>query len=171
MKINPLPPLEELKESLDYNPDTGIFTWKKQIANRIKVGEKAGSIDSDSGYCRIKFKNRLYLTHRIAYYMYHGIEPREKLIDHIDGDKINNKINNLRLATGSQNNMNRSMLGSNNTSGAIGVHWYKRERKWCARVTVDGVQKFLGYFINKEDAIKTRKEAAIKYHGEFRGQD
>ena len=171
MKHKPLPPLEELKEFLDYNPDTGIFTWIKKPSHPVKVGQKAGSIDYARGYFRISFKGYLYLTHRLAYYMYHGIDPLEKLIDHIDGDKINNKINNLRLASKSQNSMNRSILGSNNNSGVIGVNWVKRDRKWCARVTVDGFIKHLGLFINKEDAIKARKEGEIKYFGEFRGQD
>ena len=170
MIAKPLPPLEELKEFLDYNPDTGIFTWKKQVAPNIKVGQKAGVMHSWTYYIIITFKNREYYAHRLGYYMYHGIDPLEKFIDHIDGDKINNKINNLRLATKSQNNMNRSILGSNNNSGYTGVGWNKKDKKWSARITIDGVRKFLGYFINIEDAIKARKEGEIKYFGEFRGR-
>ena len=169
MKAKPLPPLEELKEYLDYNPDTGIFTWIKQPVNTVEVGQEAGSKHS-KGYIIIAFKNREYYAHRLGYYMYHGIDPLEKLVDHIDGDKINNKINNLRLATKSQNNMNRSILGSNNNSGYTGVGWNKKDKKWSARITIDGVRKFLGYFINIEDAIKARKEGEIKYFGEFRGR-
>ena len=175
MIAKPLPPLEELKEFLHYNPDTGIFTWKKQVTNSIKVGQKAGRIIGKNsmgygGYIIIKFNYREYYAHRLGYYMYHGIDPLEKFIDHIDGDKINNKINNLRLATKSQNNMNRSILGSNNNSGYTGVGWNKKDKKWSARITIDGVRKFLGYFINIEDAIKARKEGEIKYFGEFRGR-
>ena len=100
--------------------------------------------------------------------MFHGIDPLEKLVDHIDGDKSNNKINNLRLASKSENGRNRVNLPSNNTSGVIGVCWDKKAKKWKAFIMINGKQKHLGYFINIEDAIKARKEAEIKYFGDFR---
>ena len=126
---------------------------------------------NSNGYIQIRFKNSPYLAHRLAYYMYYGIHPLEKLVDHIDGDKTNNKIDNLRLATNSQNGMNRVSLAINNTSGATGVVWNKRRKKWTARITLDRFQKHLGIFANKEDAIKARKKGEIKYFGEFRRQD
>ena len=170
MIARPLPPLEELKEFLDYNSDTGIFTWKKQVAHTIKVGQKAGAKQS-KGYIQIKFKGHIYYAHRLAYYMYHGVDPLENLVDHKYGDGSNNKIKNLRLATNPQNCMNRVNLPSHNTSGVIGVHWDKRLKKWRAQITVNKVYKHLGLFTNKEDAIKVRKEAEIKYFGEFRSKD
>ena len=170
MRYKPLPPLEELKEFLDYNPDTGIFIWKKQVAQNIKVGQEAGAMNSN-GYIQIRFKNSPYLAHRLAYYMYYGIHPLEKLVDHIDGDKTNNKIDNLRLATNSQNGMNRVSLAINNTSGVTVVFFNKRKKKWTARITIDRFQKHLGIFANKEDAIKSRREAEIKYFGDFRGKE
>jgi len=172
MKAKPLPPLEELKEFLGYNPDTGIFTWIKPRSGRCN--HVAGSLRTTGitkGYIYIKFKNTVYRANRLAYYMHHGKDPLEKLVDHIDGDKSNNKINNLRLATKSQNAMNRVNLASNNTSGIKGVHWCNRASKWVASIKVNAVQKFLGYFINKEDAIKARKEYEIKYFGEFRRRE
>ena len=168
MKHRPLPPLEELKEFLDYNPDTGIFTWKKTTHERIKIGQEAGTIGT---YRRISINSKTYRAHRLAYYMYHGIDPLEKLVDHIDEPKTNNKINNLRLATVSQNGMNRSNLASNNTSGCTGVSWNAKEKKWCVQINYNGLYKYLGLFTNKEEAIKVRKEAEIKYFGEFRRQD
>ena len=170
MIAKPLPPLEELKEFLDYNPDTGIFTWKKQVAPNIKVGQKAGVMHSWTYYIIITFKNREYYAHRLGYYMYHGIDPLEKLVDHIDGDKSNNKINNLRLASKSQNGRNRVNLPSNNTSGVIGVSWDKNKKKWRSKICRDGVQKDLGHFTNKEDAIQARKEGEKKYFGRFRSK-
>ena len=167
MNNKPLPPLEELKEFLDYNPDTGIFTWIKKPNNRIKIGKVAGHLH-ESGYIKIVFKRSSYRVNRLAYYMYHGVDPLEKLVDHIDGNKINNKIKNLRLLNTSQNAMNRVNLSSNNTSGVTGVIWCKRARKWVVLIMVNRVQKNMGYFINKEDAIKARKEAEIKYFGDFR---
>lgn len=168
MKYTPLPPLEELKEFLDYNPDTGIFTWIKPRSGS-RLNQVAGNLHL--GYIRITFKYEHYRAHRLAYYMYYGIDPLEKLIDHIDGDKSNNKIKNLRLATKSQNNMNRISLGINNTSGISGVSWHKNNKNWRARIQLNGVAKHLGCFTNKEDAIKARKEAEIKYFGDFRSKD
>ena len=170
MSNKPLPPLEELRENIDYNPDTGIFTWIKKPSIATKVGQEAGTANKN-GYICISFRKKIYYAHRLAYYMYYGIDPLEKKIDHIRGPCNNNKINNLRLATHSQNSMNRVNLGSNNNSGYTGVDWNKRLKKWRARITINGVQKHLGYFTNKEDAIKARKEAEIKYFGEFRRQD
>ena len=170
MIARPLPPLEELKEFLDYNPDTGIFTWIKKPRQGIRVGQVAGTMSS-KGYIVIRFKRSKYLAHRLAYYMYHGVDPLEKLVDHEYGDGSNNKIKNLRLATNPQNQMNRVNLPSNNTSGVIGVHWEKARKKWRATIMLNGKRKNLGYFINKEDAIKARKEGAIKYFGDFRSKD
>ena len=165
MKANPLPPLEELKEFLDYNPDTGIFTWIKGRRG-IRVGQVAGMMTKE-GYVRITFKGIKYFAHRLAYYMYHGVDPLEKLVDHKYGGGSNNNIKNLRLATNPQNQMNRVNLPSNNTSGVIGVYWEKARKKWRATLMLNGKRKNLGYFINKEDAIKARKEGEIKYFGEF----
>ena len=98
MKAKPLPPLEELKEFLDYNPDTGIFTWIKKPNRRIKVGQVAGKM-STKGYVQIGFKGIYYFAHRLAYYMYHGVDPLENLVDHKHNPTSNNKIDNLRLAS------------------------------------------------------------------------
>ena len=102
MKFKPLPPLEELKEHFDYNPDTGVIIWKKTTNQRIKVGQEAGWLNVKTKnlvYRNIKFKHGHYKAHRLAYYMYHGIDPRNNDIDHEDRNGLNNKINNLRLAT------------------------------------------------------------------------
>ena len=169
MKYRPMPPLEELKEFLDYNPDTGIFTWIKKLCKKIKVGQEAGS-KHPKGYISIQFKGQLYLSHRIAYYMYHGVDPLEKMVDHKHNPKTNNKIDNLRLANNAQNQMHRVNLNRNNTSGVIGVYWNKKAKKWYSKIYYHSSQKHLGYFINKEDAIKARREAEIKYFGDFRSK-
>ena len=169
MKAKPLPPLKELKEFLDYNPDTGIFTWIKKPNRRVKVGQVAGTMNN-KGYIMISFRRSLYLAHRLAYYMYHGVDPLENLVDHENGGESNNKINNLRLANKSQNGTNHIKLRSDNTSGAIGVYWNKKLKKWVAWIVVNKVTKHLGLFTNKEDAIKARREAEIKYYGDFRGK-
>ena len=169
-KYIPLPPLEKLKEYLDYNPDTGILTWIKKPSYTVEVGQEAGSKHS-RGYISVSFKGQKYLAHRIAYYMYHGVDPLENFVDHEYGDRTNNKIKYIRLATVSQNAMNLINLPSDNTSGVIGVSWRKDRKKWVAVIRVDGVLKHLGYFTNKEDAIQARKEGEKKYFGRFRSKD
>ena len=91
----------------------------------------------------------------------------KKCVDHKDRCKTNNHISNLRWATGSENNQNKSMQ-LNNISGVIGVSWFKRDSKWKVQIMENGVQKHLGYFISKDDAITARSNAEIQYFGEFR---
>jgi len=177
MKSKPLPPLEELKEFLDYNPDTGVITWIKNRSG-VKLGQVAGTINT-LGYViilftpyrsKLKHSEKFILAHRVAYYMYYGVDPLEKMIDHIDGNRSNNKINNLRLATNQQNLFNQG-LSKNNTSGIKGVSWSNEKQKWVAQIFLNGRNIILGRYTHKEDAIKTRKEAEINYHGKFRKQD
>ena len=173
MKHTPLPPLEVLKEYLDYNPDTGIITWKKKPHGRIKIGQEIGGCSSSDRkyYRQFMFKGRNFYAHRVAYYMYHGVDPLEKQIDHINGNKLDNTIKNLRLATNQENQRNRR-LNKDNTSGKTGVTWHKTTKKWKAQIQVKVNQKRknhnLGYYTKKEDAIQARIEAEKKYFGEFR---
>lgn len=89
-----------------------------------------------------------------------------KIIDHIDGNGLNNQRRNLRVCTQSQNSMNRSLL-SRNRSGNKGVGWYSRYNKWRARIVVLGKEKTLGFFKSKKEAIEAYRKASIKYHGRF----
>ena len=128
------------------------------------VGQEAGTIGK---YRRIRFNDKAYPAHRLAYYMYHGIDPLESEVDHIDGNYYNNKIDNLRLATHGENQRNRK-LQINSTSGRTGVCWYKRYQTWVGYIYVDKKRIHLGSFTDKEDAIQARIEAEKKYFGEFR---
>jgi len=169
----PLPPLEELKEHFDYNPDTGIIIWKKKQKHwKVEIGQEAGCFTTSKSkkYRTITSKGIKYKTHRIAYYMHHGIDPRNNYIDHEDGNGLNNKIDNLRLATHSDNCRNRSM-NENNTSGVTGVTWNKQAQKWRGSIMIDYKSIGLGYHSNIQDAMQARKEAEKKYFGEFRRSD
>lgn len=96
--------------------------------------------------------------------------PNDMVIDHINLNKLDNRRSNLRICTYSQNNMN-TKIKSSNTSGTKGVWWNAKREKWIAEIMIDNKKYYLGEFINKEEAIKTRKEAEIKYFGEFRNKE
>jgi hypothetical protein len=102
----PLPPIEQLRELLSYDPATGALTWATRRKGGCKPGQPAGCV-SPTGYGRILCMGKSYPTHRIAWALYHGEDPYPYQIDHIDRDKINNRIANLRLATPKENCANR----------------------------------------------------------------
>lgn len=106
-------------------------------------------------------KSKTVLMHRVIMNAQKGV-----IIDHIDGDGLNNHPNNLRIATNSQNLMNRGKT-SKNTSGFKGVHWNKGHGKWQAQINVGGKHKSVGFFTTKELAYEAYCEACNKYHGEF----
>ncbi len=92
--------------------------------------------------------------------------PHGMQVDHIDGDGLNNRVSNLRVATCCQNNSNRGMY-KRNTSGYKGLRWFKRNKKWACFIGYQGRQIYGGLFENKEDAARRYNELAIIYHGEF----
>ena len=102
--------------------------------------------------------------------MYHGIDPSELAIDHIDGNPLNNKISNLRLATMSQNQCNKKVQ-TNNKSGVTGVYFINDTNKWTASIQLSGKKVVLGCYQTKEEARQARIEAEKKYFGKFRRQD
>lgn len=157
---------KELKELLHYDPETGIFTWlvTPYKYGRVKIGDSAGSNDA-YGYRRIKIKRRSYKSHRLAWLYVYGHFPPNAL-DHINVLKDDNRISNLRLATNSENQMNRGKP-SNNTSGFKGVSWHKRRKKWDAYGQLNGKNKHLGAFDTAEAASVAYKSFAEQQHGQF----
>ncbi len=152
----------ELKELLDYNPDTGIFIWKVKSTYK-KIGDIAG-YEAQDGYVRIKIKSIYYTAHKLAWIYSYNENP--ELIDHINLKKNDNRICNLRKATKSQNQYNKA-IQKNNTSGIKGVNWNCNAKKWMAITTINGKNKNLGYFDDIALAEKTVIEARLKHHGEF----
>jgi hypothetical protein len=115
---------EKLKGLLNYNPDTGIFTWKVATNNRIRVGEVAGSIDANR-YRRIRIEGVKYLEHRLAFLYMLGTVPDN--VDHIDQDRSNNKWPNLRVCSLSENQHNRA-ININSTSCLKGISFNQQCR-------------------------------------------
>ena len=166
---------EQLKELLDYDPDTGVFILKKatSIRNRCKVGEQVGCVQKmgESKYLTLRINYKLYLLHRLAWLYVYGHFP-ESEIEHINSDGTDNRMCNLQEASHSTNHKN-IFMPKNNTSGIIGVHWDKAKRKWVASIKSDGVRMSLGVFQNLFDAACARKTSEIKYgfnssHGSLR---
>ena len=147
----------KLKELLDYNPDTGVFT-RRMANNRTKP---AGVLNHD-GYVIFYIGNRRYLAHRLAWLYVNGEMPVLE-IDHINRDKADNRIANLRQVTRSEQCQNKD-IQSNNTSGVIGVSWHKTKQKWGAHIKLMNVQRHLGFYPDKESAIFARKQAEQMHH-------
>jgi len=151
-----------LLEIFDYKD--GKLLWKVAKGTRTDLlGKEAGNKRED-GYVRIKVNNRLYLAHRIIFLMVNGYLPKE--IDHIDGNRSNNKIENLREVTKSENAQNRK-TPINNTSGVKGVCWHKATKKWYVQLQVNKKNKYFGTYDDLELAQLVAIEARDKYHNQF----
>lgn len=152
---------ELLKELLEYNSETGIFTWKKFQNGRAVSGSVAGCVSG--GYVHIKVCKERFTAHRLAWLYMTGSFPSGH-IDHIDMDRSNNRIVNLRDSTRSENGQNRVRAQSNNSSGFLGVYKKKNSKKWCAQIVVSKKNKFLGVFDTAEEASKAYLNAKRNMH-------
>lgn len=154
---------EEAMARLLYNPDTGEFSWKKKgYGHRRRVGY------IKHGYhligIKVNNKYRQLPAHRIAFFMHYGYLPR--VVDHIDRNKANNTIGNLRGCSHKENCRN-SNIPDNNTSGYKGVHWCNTHQKWIAQIGINYKRIKLGSFDCKHKAAKAYNDAAVEYHKEF----
>ena len=165
-KATPLPSQQELQEAFDYRD--GNLYWKKTNTNRVKVGSKAGSVKTKpltgEQYVQVRFKGKSYYIHRLIW-AWHGysLEPNQE-IDHIDGNSLNNRIENLRPTSRKQNSENRKGANKNSKSGEKGVCRHKKARKWKAQIQHNGKIIYLGYYENIDDAIASRIAAEKKYY-------
>jgi len=155
---------DNLRKVMAYDPSSGAFTWLARRSQRVLAGSVAGSICC-LGYRTIGIEGRCYKAHRLAWLITYGKWPSGHL-DHINGDRADNRIANLRMATVAGNMQNRGKMPSNK-SGFKGV-WFRLQRKrWVASISVDGRQRHLGTFHTPEQASAAYAEAARRLHGEF----
>lgn len=164
--------LQFIKECFRYSKEDGRLYWlnrpvqhfsderSRKSWNSKYAGREAGTLSH--GYRMINLNGSFSRAHRIIYFIEHGVFPKN--IDHINGNKLDNRIVNLRPATRSQNMMNRPKQ-KNNLSGMKGVSL--RRGLWRARITVQRKEHFLGWFKTKEEAFEAYQKAAGEYHGEF----
>jgi len=145
--------IEKLKERLFYCPDTGEFRWSEELNNRHR-GTKAGQL-TDNGYIRLHIDKKKVLAHRLAWAYVYGEFPKGH-IDHIDRNKTNNRISNLREASAKENAQNRGNIK--------GAYWHKNSRMFISRIQVDGKIYELGYFRTEEEARQAYIAAKQKHH-------
>lgn len=140
---------EYIKEILEYNRETGQFSWLIPVKKKSKDGY-AGKVERVSGYRRIGINGKYYAAHRLAWLYIYGDWP-DGVIDHLNQDKLDNRIENLRSVTVAQNGRNCKMA-KNNTSGITGVDWHRSSGKWRVRACQDSRRTNLGFYDNIFDA-------------------
>jgi hypothetical protein len=153
----------ELKEVLNYDPDTGIFTWKIKSAYKITIGDVAGNLNSEK-YIVIKIKYKLYKAHRLAWLYVYGEYPQYN-IDHINCVRNDNRISNLRDIPQAINmqNQNKAQL-NNKSSGLLGVCKRAKRDTWQAYIRTNKIRKHLGTFKTKELAHEAYLKAKRELH-------
>lgn len=153
--------LDRLKKSISYDPKTGVFTWKIS-KGRVKDGIIAGGI-GNHGRLRIRFEKKDYAAHRLAWLITHGKWPNE-VVDHIDGNPLNNRINNLRDVSRSVNMQNQRKANIDNKTGCLGVTYREDCKKFQAQITINGKQTYLGVFETSEQAHAVYLFEKRKHH-------
>lgn len=149
-----------LKSILHYCPETGEFTWLVNRGQSVLAGDRAGSSAGD--YVRISINGALYKGHRLAFMYMTGAWP-VNMVDHVDGQGANNRWANLRQATSAENGQNLSRR-SCGKSGYRGVSWHKGNGSWQASIKLDGIGRWLGYYVRPEDAHHAYLDAKSKLH-------
>lgn len=155
---------EHVNELLEYEPETGVLRWIKSPNKRVAIGSKAGSISS-FGYIKLKIDKKEYFAHRIAWLLYYKEWPSGQ-IDHIDNNRKNNAISNLRDCTASQNQRNQKRRKSNST-GIKGVYWDANLNKWKVQVRGDGRIQYGGHYKSIQAAELAAIELRNRLHGEY----
>lgn len=142
----------------------GKLFWKVSNTNCVRVGQEIGT-EYARGYRRVSLDGKMHAVHRIIWTMFNGDIPKGIHVDHINGNAADNHIENLRLATNSQNCCNRRMKPNN--TGIKNVSWEAAKQKFRVALQVNKVRKFFGYFDDIELAELVAIEARNKYHGAF----
>ncbi|EPD0133476.1 MULTISPECIES: HNH endonuclease [Enterobacteriaceae] len=171
MNNSECPSIEYLHECFSYDHLSGLMVWKVRPITHFArerdhaawnarfAGKNAGSMNK--GYWRVEVSKKPMGVHRIAWAMHYGEYP-EGWIDHINGDRSDNRIINLRVTDPVGNATNQKMP-ANNSSGVAGVSYVPRDNKWKAYIYHGNKFVYLGYFVDKNDAIAARKMAEVKY--------
>lgn len=155
---------ELLLEVFEYRE--GNLYWKVALSTKTKIGSLAGSLTPD-GYKKVGLNKKDYQIHRLVWMMHHGAIP--DVIDHVNGDRLDNRIENLRSATIAENVRN-SRLSRNNKSGAKGVFWCNTYKLWAGKVRMNRRDYHAGRYENLEDCIEAVTRLRERLHGQFARQ-
>ena len=155
--------LDLVNKLFRYDKETGDLIRKVTVRKGSETGQIVGT-DDGQGYLKTSIKGDKYFNHRIIFFMHHGFLP--PCLDHIDTNKRNNRIENLRAATVTQNNHNQGRRKTN-TSGVKGVRWKETHNMWSASVTLNGKRKHVGHFRTVPEAEVAVRKAREQLHGEF----
>ena len=139
-----------------YDSETGKLVHAKDKCFMTKRGDMVGGKPNSAGYLRTWYYGKIVSQHRLIWKMVHGYWPKE--IDHINGNRTDNRLSNLRECDRATNNRNTA-VSKRNTSGVIGVSWYKETGKWRSNIKKSGKQIHLGLFDSLLDAVAARKSA------------
>jgi hypothetical protein len=151
----------DLEKIIEYRE--GALYWKIRVANKCPAGTRAGYIGT-GGYRKIMINGKNYSEHRIIYFLHYGYIP--KVVDHINGHPSDNRIENLRECTVSQNQYNKR-VSKKSKSGIKGVFWSKSAKKWICQITSNKKTKYIGSFKSLLDAEAAINDERNKLHGEF----
>lgn len=151
--------VEDIRRLLAYEPDTGLLRWRVKTSNRRAVDDIAGCKCKTNGYVLVRVGGRLQRAHRLIWFMVHGEFPTLD-IDHVNGDRADNRIVNLRLATRSENLQN--MRRGRGESGLLGA--YRHKTRWTSAIQVDGASRYLGCFATAYEAHCAYLAAKCQLH-------
>ena len=157
------------KKAIDHDYVLSAFDYQdgnliRKIGRVNEIGQVAGCLHKATGYIHVKIKSKLYKAHRLIFLYHNGYFP--EFVDHIDGDKSNNRIENLRSATKSENCFNQK-IRSTNTSGCKGVKWNSKLNKWQVEVNKNYKSHYFGLYEDLELASLVAREATELIHGRF----
>lgn len=152
----------KLNKVLNYCPNTGVLSWCKTVSNSAREGQEAGS-NHNKGYRFIRYQGKFYFTHKVAWLLFYKDWPSGE-IDHINGDKKDNRINNLRVVT-RQQQMTNTPSKKNSSSRFKGVTWHKVNKKWRVQIAIKGVKYHLGMFDDEREAALMYNYAAMEAWG------
>ena len=153
---------QRLRELLQYDPETGVFTWRVSRGRTAKAGGVAGA--DTHGYVVIMIDGKGYGAHRLAWLYVHGVWPTGH-IDHVYGDTSDNRIKVLRDVTQSVNSQNqRSAKRNNKSSGLLGAYWHNISNKWMSHISFGGKKRHLGMFATAQEAHEAYMAAKRQFH-------
>lgn len=157
----------EVREFFDYDSVSGQLHWKKAKYKSVVVGKIAGCATGHRGYVRIVFNGRLYAAHRLVWIYNNGSIPEQMQIDHLNGIRFDNRLENLRCVTETENNQNKHNPYKTNKTGFLGVSLVKKTGKFYACIKVSGKNKNLGHFSTAIEAYAAYVAAKREFHAGY----